>query len=355
MNNITKRTTVFCLLALILFSFGCEKATVNKEYYDDGSLMSEYSSIGHTIQGESKIFYRNGKIWEIKEYRNGEIISGKDYYQTGELESVYPYADGEIHGIVKHFYKNKTLKVINTYKDGVADGLEEHYYQNGSIFIESYRKKFPQERYGFFHGRTTVFAKTGEAIASGIFIYGNPWTGTFTSAKKEIFFVGRKEKYLLEYDKGKLINVSELKTPVVKLWKFSDKEIAKRKKDSDLKLKKLTMPKPIIISINNGEHGRKFQIDELVIKDKKLCVNITYLGGQKDHKFKIIWNGQYSKTSPPDVRLKLIDITKEDRNHATVAISLYFNIENLKTPVNIIVSNNFGEEKTILLTVLDQN
>jgi len=219
MRHLLKKTAgVFYSIAICNLLVGCKKETIHKEYYKDGSLMSTYKTIGHTIVGECKIFYENGMLCQIRKYKEGKIVDEKNYYDTGELESDFPYQNGKIHGIVRHYYKNKVLKSITSYKNGVMDGLEEHYYPDGRIFIETFRKSFPDEGYGFKHGRETVFNDDGTVISSGIYLYGNPWDGTFTSKSKEELAVGNTETFLVEYDKGKFIGGLKLKNPIVRTW-----------------------------------------------------------------------------------------------------------------------------------------
>ena len=217
-NLLTKLTCCFSI-AICFILIGCKKKeTVHKEYYNDGTLMSIHNTIGHTIVGVSKIFHKNGKLFQIRKYKDGVIVDEKTYYNTGELESSVPYQNGEIHGQVRYFYKDGGLKRITSYRNGVMDGLDEHYYPNGHIFIETFRKKFPEEGYGFKHGRETVFNDNGTVITSGIYLYGNPWDGTFTSKRKDKLAIGNTESFMVEYEKGKFVIGVKLKNHIVKPW-----------------------------------------------------------------------------------------------------------------------------------------
>ncbi|WP_394978205.1 toxin-antitoxin system YwqK family antitoxin [uncultured Helicobacter sp.] len=63
-------------------------------------------------------------------------ISGcveKEYDENGNLESEFPYKNGERHGVAKEYYGNGNLMRETPFENGEQHGVVKAYYENGNL------------------------------------------------------------------------------------------------------------------------------------------------------------------------------------------------------------------------------
>jgi antitoxin component YwqK of YwqJK toxin-antitoxin module len=73
------------------------------------------------LHGESKSFYKSGKLQSVRYYKDGKAQGEwKSFYESEKLLSVANYNDGKQQGEWKSFYENGKLQSIKNYKYGKA-------------------------------------------------------------------------------------------------------------------------------------------------------------------------------------------------------------------------------------------
>lgn len=100
------------------------------KYYhlDSPQLMTvEFYKAGK-LEGERKVFYKNGSVAEISHYKNG-LLEG-NYKKFGENEKLLEdinYKQGELHGAVAYYDGNGNLEFKGSYNNGRKVGYWETY------------------------------------------------------------------------------------------------------------------------------------------------------------------------------------------------------------------------------------
>ena len=142
-----------------------------KQYYPDGTLMTEIHYNKGEIDGELKGYYENGKLRYSSPYINGkknghykafdkngnlteEILYKNDklveeivfensmpnlqksYHDNGNLAFEIPMKNGAINGEVKIYYENGKIKEIIPVKNGKKEGIGREYNETGEIIKE---------------------------------------------------------------------------------------------------------------------------------------------------------------------------------------------------------------------------
>ena len=212
------------LFLLVLFLMGCEKAKTTYEYYSDGKISSEYIQTGN--ETVTKRYTEDGHIWQVRVENQEKIISDEYFHKNGKLAATFPHENGKINGMVKEFYDDGALFAVTQYNYDRIIGSQKIFHKSGSLFCkidyELVHEQYPESsKYGDYD----IFNENGNIIATGIFKYGHPWSGTFTSSDENKIVDGHEERFLLEYEKGTLIKTSVLDIPVIKEWLPTDKEI----------------------------------------------------------------------------------------------------------------------------------
>lgn len=138
---------------------------ISKTFYENGNLKAEYPFVNDTIVGIVKEYYENGNISIIGSfsdnmpegpsksyYETGEIenesvfVKGKregelkEYHKNGNLKTIVFFVNDLVNGIAKSFYETGELKTIANYTDDLLDGEYKEYYKDGSLESESFYK-----------------------------------------------------------------------------------------------------------------------------------------------------------------------------------------------------------------------
>lgn len=104
-----------------------------KSYRGDGkTLYQEQTLSGGKLNGVSKTYFPNGKLyleeWYANDQKHGKVMQ---YYESGILYSETNYDSGKIHGVVKRYHKDGKLKAESRFShDCPCLGLKE-YILNG--------------------------------------------------------------------------------------------------------------------------------------------------------------------------------------------------------------------------------
>lgn len=99
---------------IISFS-ACNK--LKKDYYDDGSLKSEYTVLNDKFEGTYKEYYKStGELKYTAYYKNG-LLDGekKSFYKDGKLKSIENYTENQLNGDCKYFGETGRIDSIKNY------------------------------------------------------------------------------------------------------------------------------------------------------------------------------------------------------------------------------------------------
>ncbi|NQX85890.1 MAG: toxin-antitoxin system YwqK family antitoxin [Flavobacteriaceae bacterium] len=106
------------------------------KYYHKNSntimTLETYNTSGELI-GERKVFYKDGLVAEIVNYKNGQLEGTSKYYaNNGTLVKSYVYVNGQLNGPSKHYDSEGRITVEGPYKNGKKHSVWK-YYSNGKL------------------------------------------------------------------------------------------------------------------------------------------------------------------------------------------------------------------------------
>jgi len=104
------------------------------EFNDKGVLQAEKNFISGNLEGISKAYFENGKIYEFGRYVKG-IRQGKWklYYRNGNLRSEGMFEDGYRSGIWIYYKEDGSLFMRGLHVKNLKSGLWEIFHKDGSI------------------------------------------------------------------------------------------------------------------------------------------------------------------------------------------------------------------------------
>ncbi len=139
-----------------------------KSYHENGVLESEGSFKKNNKIGEWKIYYNSSVLKIIAKYNDkGEVIdTWKSFYESGQVEQICPYVDGQIHGYCKIYWPSGQLKACGAYHKGQIDRHWKYYYENGVLEREGPMLNGKQ------NGHWTHYYESGVVKAKGSYING---------------------------------------------------------------------------------------------------------------------------------------------------------------------------------------
>jgi len=120
------------------------------------------------------------------------------YDEKKTLKSTENYVNGLIDGVVTVFYPNGSVSEEVAYRKGVKHGPWKQYFRGGGVQLEA------EYRDGKLHGVYKTFNGSGVCDVLGRYSEGKE------DGDWKIFDAEKKEYYILKYDKGKLVNASEI-------------------------------------------------------------------------------------------------------------------------------------------------
>lgn len=139
-----------------------------KEHYSSGNLKIVGQFIDEKKTGKWILYYENGEIKSIENFKNGKRDGYHKTDYSGDLYMEGSYKEDIKIGIWKSYFKEKkTLKYLKQYDDkGLAKGEWKNYYDTGEIasvdfFIE-----------GRANGKQTEYFKNGNISKIGEKING---------------------------------------------------------------------------------------------------------------------------------------------------------------------------------------
>ncbi|RPD96587.1 toxin-antitoxin system YwqK family antitoxin [Aureibaculum marinum] len=111
-----------------------------EDYYIGGVKQMEALSLKENeevFHGKVTWFHPNGKVMQTVHYIEN-IPHGlrKNYFEKGSLKSEYTYVNGKINGDYVAYYENAQLSESGKYSNGNRVGNWKEYYQNGKLKAE---------------------------------------------------------------------------------------------------------------------------------------------------------------------------------------------------------------------------
>jgi antitoxin component YwqK of YwqJK toxin-antitoxin module len=105
-------------------------------FYSDinGLKVSEEFYLEGKINGKATVFFQDGSVSEVKNYRHG-ILDGlwEQYFNDGKLKLKASYLAGEKQGAYKTFYITGQLNLSGQYQNGHQDGTWTYLNEDGSL------------------------------------------------------------------------------------------------------------------------------------------------------------------------------------------------------------------------------
>ena len=93
------------------------KEGLYQKFYENGKIQEIFHSQNGKENGNYKYYYENGNLWIEKEYQNGLLMNVKGSYdEKGNLRNWGTLKDGN--GIVNYYTKEGKIYTIVTYKNG---------------------------------------------------------------------------------------------------------------------------------------------------------------------------------------------------------------------------------------------
>jgi antitoxin component YwqK of YwqJK toxin-antitoxin module len=105
------------------------------DYYYCGKIQDEGILINGKLNGYLKIYFKNGLVKSVYNYKNG-ILNGEnfEYYKNGALKLKCNYTDGKKTGLSESYFPNGQLEVSNLLKKGTTfDTAWITYFSTGKI------------------------------------------------------------------------------------------------------------------------------------------------------------------------------------------------------------------------------
>ena len=126
------------------------------------------SFINGEEEGFQEVFYDNGTLKEVKEYRDGALVSFENYNRYGETISSLTYLNGKKSGSELTFYTDGQLKSSENWITGEKHGQWDFYDEYGNIVkTEIYDSGRIVENFSYINGiakSKTVYVSNFEKI-----------------------------------------------------------------------------------------------------------------------------------------------------------------------------------------------
>ena len=105
---------------------------IQKEYYDKNcSIYREIEYYYGNPVNQEKIFYENGNLSALINYKNGKKNGvSEEYYESGILQNKFNYYDNELNGKYTEYYENGNLKIEGKFLNNKMEEEWVYYYEN---------------------------------------------------------------------------------------------------------------------------------------------------------------------------------------------------------------------------------
>jgi|688.fasta_scaffold72338_4 antitoxin component YwqK of YwqJK toxin-antitoxin module len=115
-------------------------------YYESGEKERESMYKSGKINGEFKLFFKNGKIESVNTRVNDFAYGAYSlYFENGELKEKGNFSNDKIDGIIKQYNESGNLLYEINYYQGIKNGTEREFFPSGKIKNEFQYKNGKQE------------------------------------------------------------------------------------------------------------------------------------------------------------------------------------------------------------------
>lgn len=106
-------------------------------FYPGGQVKEERNYQNDLLDGESKVYFENGKLDYIETHKKGEFEGPyQKYFESGQLSNEGQYVNNEMSGIWKRWYENGQLREEVQFSANNENGPFKEYHENGKIKTE---------------------------------------------------------------------------------------------------------------------------------------------------------------------------------------------------------------------------
>jgi hypothetical protein len=128
-----KKIIYIVLLTLVACQFS------EKEFYPTGELKQEYYLNEDGLKdGKSLEYYQDGTIKSEFYFVNGKAEGiGKSYFPSGNIEAIASFKGNLMNGVCTHYTKNGNVISIVEYYMDLKNGEAIFYYDNGSLKMKA--------------------------------------------------------------------------------------------------------------------------------------------------------------------------------------------------------------------------
>ena len=108
-----------------------------KRYYPTGELNEEVQYVDNRIEGQRKIYFKNGDIQVIETRVKGKFEGlYQSFYENGKLEQEGHYENNAMNGDWKFYYKKGGLREVVPFENNNENGAFKEYHPNGNLKTE---------------------------------------------------------------------------------------------------------------------------------------------------------------------------------------------------------------------------
>jgi len=194
------------------------------DYFYDGGIKEEYTLLNGKINGQAKVYHRNGKIKMTGNFSNG-VKNGqfKEYDEDGNLTTEYTVINGKTNGVLK-VYENGKISYSTTYKEDVYNGQSISYIYNeetGVLIGKIIGEFLNGDENGTW--KTIYLSDDKETVLSFTNYTNGVKNGAFQEAKGDSLIVGNYKNdklngsYKVYFDERKMFMGGIIETDISKL------------------------------------------------------------------------------------------------------------------------------------------
>lgn len=101
---------------------------IDKQYYENGKLLSEYPYKNGKLEGIEKAYDENGNLWFELPLKNDKREGiAKEYYESGNLKRETPFKNDKFEGIRKVYYESGNILLETPYTNDKVHGSVKFY------------------------------------------------------------------------------------------------------------------------------------------------------------------------------------------------------------------------------------
>ncbi len=106
-------------------------------YYASGQVLEERNYTNDVLNGESRVYFENGKLDYVENHING-VYEGlyQKYFPTGQLSNEGQYVNNEMTGLWYRWYEDGQLREEVTFSANNENGPFKEYHPNGQLDTE---------------------------------------------------------------------------------------------------------------------------------------------------------------------------------------------------------------------------